>query len=165
MRIRRTLRWANTTAILACILLYSAVVCAQPSDYVFQQNNFNEFSSELIFSTAEYAMPATAADIEEDRIIATASVNENESGILILQMAPPENDGRYLIKVSAPDLQNIRVRIIDKKGKLIKRMGINRDGLLSFDYHFNFLPYYIEVVQGEKRRVQFLAKKQKRSSQ
>lgn len=163
MRIRRTLRWVNSTAILACILLYSGLVCAQPADYVFQQNNFNEFSSELIYSTTDYAMPVTATDVEEDRIIADASANENESGILILQMAPPENDGRFLIKVSAPDLQNIRVRIIDKKGKLIKRMGINREGLLSFDYHFNFLPYYIEVVQGEKRRVQFLAKKQRRS--
>ena len=75
-------------------------------------------------------MPATTADIEEDRIIATASVNENESGILILQMAPPENDGRYLIKVSAPDLQNIRVRIIDKKGKL--KNPADRDHCLQY---------------------------------
>ena len=108
-------------------------------------------------------MPATDNFVEEDRILAEATAAENESGILILQMPPAENDGRFVIKVSAPDLQHIRVRIVDKKGKLIKRMGINRDGLLSFDYHFNFLPYYIEVVQGEKRRLQFLAKKQRRT--
>ncbi len=98
-------------------------------------------------------------DNSEDVISTLAREACTDGPIMILQITPASPVDEFKLKISSRIHENIRVSILNMKGKLVRRLSIKRDGIICFQNDLNPGNYIIEVVQESSRRIQKLIRR------
>lgn len=148
------------TVILSFIAKISLLVSLIfTSILVYGQNSHLVLTSGLVaMHLEEYRIAsrsiqgATSADLTNDMSIAEVPA------ISVLYVSPGPVGGDFKVKITASQKGDIRVRVLNRSGKLLKRIGVRRNEPIVFGSDLHPGNYIIEIIQGNIRKIQKLVK-------